>query len=231
MEIDAAARGHIAHRIEGLVIGDDVEHIAGPRARQPDARRDRDAEIAPVLHPEGRRGVHQLRPVPRQQTGGVVADHAPVADRHEARLPVEGAEPEVLEHTRDVLDAARVLDVEDDGAPHRRRAPVGTYHTGTTERLSQVELTRPSTITSRRVLTAGRPPSATRARVREGQGDDDPRPRTRNALQGDAPVMASRDLPAEREAESRARRRAPTPTEALEDLREIRRRDAGAVVV
>src|SRR5438034_373934 len=131
MEIDAAARSHIADRIEGLVIRDDVEHIAGPRARQPDARRDRDAEIAPVLHPEGRRGMHQLRPVARQQAGGLVADHAPVADRHEARLVVEGTEPQVLEHARDVLHAARVLDVEDDGAPHRRRAPRRAYHTGT----------------------------------------------------------------------------------------------------
>src|SRR5947207_12745868 len=43
--------------------------------------------------------------------------------------------------------------------------------------------------------------------------------------------MACRDLLAEREAEPGAGRRAPTPTEALEDLREIRRRDAGAVVV
>src|SRR6266566_3629262 len=148
MEIDAAARSHIADRIEGLVIRDDVEHIAWPRARQPDARRDRDAEIAPVLHPEGRRGMHQLRPVARQQAGGLVADHAPVADRHEARLVVEDTEPQVLEHARDVLHAARVLDVEDDGAPHRRRAPLRAYHTGTTKRLSQVELTRPPTITS-----------------------------------------------------------------------------------
>src|SRR5207237_790780 len=72
---------------------------------------------------------------------------APVADAHETRLPVEGTEPEVLEHTRDVLDAARVLDVEDDGAHHRRRTR-RAYHTGTTKRLSQVELTRPPTITS-----------------------------------------------------------------------------------
>ena len=45
MEGDAAARGHVADGIEGLIIGDDVERVAGPRARQPDARRDRDAEV------------------------------------------------------------------------------------------------------------------------------------------------------------------------------------------
>src|SRR5207249_12233709 len=127
------------------------------------------------------------------------------------RLPVEGAELQVLEHARDVLHTARVLDVEDDRAPHRRRAPVDTYHTGTTKRLSQVELTKPPTITSGRVLTAGRPPSATRARVGKGQGDGDPRPGTRSALEGDAAVMACRDLLAEREAEPGAGRRAPTP--------------------
>src|SRR2546430_5247218 len=50
-------------------------------------------------------------------------------------------------------------------------------------------------------------------------------------FRSDASVMAGRDLLAQREPEPRAPRRAPTPTEALEDPREIRRRDAGAVAV
>src|SRR5204862_2576723 len=78
----------------------------------------------------------------RQQAGRVVTDDAPVAAGEELRAPAGAVDREMREHPRDVLRAARVLDVEEDGPPargqrrrrRRRRDPRGKRGLGNAER-------------------------------------------------------------------------------------------------
>jgi len=124
-ERHAEAGGDVPDRVEGAIVGDDLDHIAGPRAGQPDARGDRDAKVAPVSHAHGRRAVDQLGAVAREQPGGVVPDDAPVADGEELGAPVRAVHRQMRKHTRDVLRPARVLDVEEDGPPAGRHRALG----------------------------------------------------------------------------------------------------------
>src|SRR6184192_4234367 len=110
-------RGLAADRIEGLVVRDDLQDVPRSRIPEPYPRRDRDAQVAPVLDPERRGAVDESCAVSREQASRVEPDHAPVADRHELRLSTQLAQLEVLKHAGDVLGAARVLDVEEHGAP------------------------------------------------------------------------------------------------------------------
>src|SRR5207237_576697 len=63
-ERDAKARRHVADRVEGPVVGDDLERVTGLRRAEPDAGRHRDPEIAPVLDADRRGAVQQLGAVP-----------------------------------------------------------------------------------------------------------------------------------------------------------------------
>ena len=67
----------------------------------------------------------ELSAVLREQARRVVADHAPVADRDELGAGGHAIDGEVLDDTGDVLGAARVLDVEENGAPAVRVRPLG----------------------------------------------------------------------------------------------------------
>ena len=138
-ERHAETGGHVADRVEGAIVGDDLDHVSGPRARQPHTRRHGDAQVTPVAHADGRCAVHERRAVTREQAGRVVTDDAPVADGEELRAPAGAVDREMREHPRDVLRAARVLDVEEDGPPargrrRRRRDPRGKRGLGKAER-------------------------------------------------------------------------------------------------
>src|SRR5205823_1656269 len=50
VEADPQAGRHVAHRVERLVVGDDLEQVTRPRRRQPDAGSHRDAQVAPVAY-------------------------------------------------------------------------------------------------------------------------------------------------------------------------------------
>jgi len=116
---------HVAHRVERLVVGDDLEQVTRPRLREPDASVDRDAEIAPVAHADRRRAVHEVRAALGEEARRVVVHHPPVADRDQVRRAHHAIDVEMGEHARDVVGPARVLDVEEDPAPHRRTRPLG----------------------------------------------------------------------------------------------------------
>jgi hypothetical protein len=126
--LHAEARGDVADGVERLVVGDDVDHVAWPRAGEPDARGDGDTEVAPVAD-AGRRGaVHEVRAVLGEQARRLVSDHAPVPDRGEVGVDPDAVDHEVSQHVFDVLCATGVLDVEEDpaallgtGARRRRR--------------------------------------------------------------------------------------------------------------
>jgi len=124
-EADPQAGRHVAHRVEGLVVGDDLELVARPRRREPDAGRDRDAEVAPVAHAHRRRAVYEVRATLGEEARGVVVHHPPVADRHQLRRARQAIDAEMVEHARDVVGAARVLDIEVDRAPDGRARPLG----------------------------------------------------------------------------------------------------------
>ena len=125
MELHPEARRDVPHRVERLVIGDDLYHVAWSRRRQPDSRGDRDAEVAPVAHADRRGAVHQEGAAFRQHARGVVVDHPPVPDRNELGRASHPIDPEMGEHPRDVIGTARVLDVEEDRAPVRRSRTFG----------------------------------------------------------------------------------------------------------
>ena len=119
----AEARRHVADSVERAVVGHDLDHVARPRPGQPHAGGHRDPEIAPVAHADRRRAVHEPGAVARQQPRRVVTDHAPVADSEEVGTPAGAVHREVRQHARDVLGAARVLHVEEDGPPAGRQRP------------------------------------------------------------------------------------------------------------
>src|SRR5882724_867082 len=88
-EGDAEPRGHVAHRVEGAIIGHDLEHVAGPRRSQPRASAHRYAEITPVPHAGGGRAVDELGAVTGEQARRLMTDHTPVADGDELRAEAE----------------------------------------------------------------------------------------------------------------------------------------------
>src|SRR5262249_34548086 len=92
LEANPQAGGDITDGVEGLIVGDDLELVPGAGAREPAAGGYRDAQVAPVPDPDGRRAVHQLRTSTREQPRGLVTDDPPVADGDQlgvAPLPVE----------------------------------------------------------------------------------------------------------------------------------------------
>ena len=117
LERDPQAGGHVSHGVERPVVRHDLDEIAGPRGGQPDPRGDRDAEIAPVADARRRGAVDQMRATLREQPRRLVADHPPVRDRHELGAAVPGIHAEMVDHVRQVLRAAGVLDVQEDRAP------------------------------------------------------------------------------------------------------------------
>src|SRR5439155_700589 len=125
VEADPQAGRHVAHRVERLVVGDDLEQVTRPRRRQPDAGGDRDAQVAPVAHAGRRRAVHEVRAALGEEARGVVVHHPPVADCAEVRRARHAIDVEMGEHARGVVGAARVLDVEEDRAPHGRARALG----------------------------------------------------------------------------------------------------------
>src|SRR5262249_61390043 len=80
---------------------------------------DRDAEIAPVAHAGRRSAVHELGAMTREQAGGLMADHAPVADRVELGALAQVIDRDALDHALDMTGMARVFDVEEDGVAGR----------------------------------------------------------------------------------------------------------------
>ena len=122
---DAQARRDVTDRVERAIIGHELDHVACARGGEPHAGGDGDAQIAPVPHADGRRAVHELRAMPRKQPRRIVADHPPVADGDELGARRRTIDGEMLDHARDVLGTARVLDVEEDGAPAIRMRTVG----------------------------------------------------------------------------------------------------------
>src|SRR3989442_2351982 len=66
-----------------------------------------------------------MRAVAGEEPPGVAADDAPVPDRDEVGSAALAIDRQVLDHPRDVLRAARVLDVEEDHAPGRRPRALG----------------------------------------------------------------------------------------------------------
>ena len=123
-EGDAEAGRDVADGIEGAVVRDDLDDVAGARGGQPHPGGHRDAEVAPVAHPHGGRTVHEVGPVAGEEPRGVMADHPPVADGDEVGAPAHAVDGEVLDHPRDVGGAARVLDVEEDRAMGGGKGPV-----------------------------------------------------------------------------------------------------------
>src|SRR5207249_5175819 len=59
VELYAEARRDVSHRVEGLVVGDDLDDVARARGSQPDPRGHRDAKVAPVAHADRRGAVHE----------------------------------------------------------------------------------------------------------------------------------------------------------------------------
>jgi hypothetical protein len=129
--IRQAVKGHaeagrdVADGVERAIVGDDLDDVVGTGAGQPHPGRNGDPQVAPVADADGRRAMDELRAVTREQARGVVADHAPVADREELRAAPVSVHRQMSDHTGDVLGAARVLDVEEDGPPAHRQRPLG----------------------------------------------------------------------------------------------------------
>jgi len=67
--------------------------------------------------------VHQVGAVAREQPSRVVPDDSPVPDGEELGLAPHPVDGEVIDHARDVLRAAGVLHVEEDGPPGRGQRP------------------------------------------------------------------------------------------------------------
>ena len=70
--------------------------------------------------------MNELCAVSREESSALVADHSPIANGEEigSRLPV--VDSEVLEDAGDVLRAAAVLDVEENGPTRQRSLPIGS---------------------------------------------------------------------------------------------------------
>ena len=125
-ELDPQAGGDVADGVERAVVRDDLDDVPGARRGQPDARSDRDAQVAPV--PDARRGraVDQVCAARGEQPRRLVSHDAPVRDSHELRPAVPGIHPQVFDDVREMLGAARVLDVEEDRAPPGGRGRSGS---------------------------------------------------------------------------------------------------------
>src|SRR5260221_695993 len=60
MERHPNRRRGVGDSVEGPIVGDDFQDVAGLGMPEPTARRDRDPEIAPVAYTDRRRAVHEL---------------------------------------------------------------------------------------------------------------------------------------------------------------------------
>ena len=120
--LHAQHRGHVPHRVEGAIVGDDLDQVAGPGAAEPDPRAHRDAQVAPVLHAGGGRAVDELGAAPGEEPRAVGADDPPVADRDQVHAAVGAVDREMVEHPADVVGAARVLHVHEDRRAARSAA-------------------------------------------------------------------------------------------------------------
>ena len=116
MKGNAERRGDVAHRVEGAVVRHDLEYVARARPGEPHTRAHGDPEIAPVADAGGWRAVEELGAESGEHAPRLVTDHAPVADGDEFSARGQAIDGQVLDDARDVLGAARVLDVEEDGA-------------------------------------------------------------------------------------------------------------------
>ncbi len=131
-ERDAEARRRVADGVERPIVRDDVETVTGRRPSEPHPRRHRDPEIAPIGDAGRGSAVHELRATLRQRPTELLADHPPVADRRE--LGGAGLDLELVQHAQQIVLAAGVLDVDEDGAARqgdRRRGTAGCRQLGT----------------------------------------------------------------------------------------------------
>src|SRR5438874_2288233 len=98
VERDAERRRDVTDGVEGAVVRHDLEHVARTGRGEPHARAHRDAEVAPVAHPGGRRAVDELGAVAREQARCVLADHPPVPDGDEFGPPARAVDGEARDH-------------------------------------------------------------------------------------------------------------------------------------
>jgi len=77
----AARRRRVTDGVEGTVVGNDLQHIAGHRPAEPAARRHCDPEIAPVTHALRWRAMDELRADGGEPAPELLSDRTPVADR------------------------------------------------------------------------------------------------------------------------------------------------------
>ena len=126
-ERDAQASRHVADRVKGPVVGDDLHHVARPGAGQPHAGGDGDPQIAPVADAHRGSAVDELRAMAGQKAGGIEPDDLPVADGEEVGAAPHPIDGEMVDDAGDVLGPARVLDVEEDRATGGRHRPIGLW--------------------------------------------------------------------------------------------------------
>jgi hypothetical protein len=124
--VDAQAGCDVADGVEGVIVGDDLDAVAGTGVAQPDSGGDTDAQVTPILDSGGRRTVNELRAVSRAESGALVADDSPVADGEEIGSRLAVVDGEVFEDAGDMLRAAAVLDVEENGPTRQRSLPIGS---------------------------------------------------------------------------------------------------------
>jgi hypothetical protein len=122
-ELDAQAGRHVADGVEGAIVGDDLDAVAGTGVAQPNSGGGTDAQVTPILDSGGLRAVNELRAVPREESSALVADHSPIADGEKLGARLAVVDGEVFEHTGDVLGATAVLDVEKNRP--MRSGPIG----------------------------------------------------------------------------------------------------------
>jgi len=109
--------------------------------------------------------VNELRAVPREESSAFVTDDPPIADGEEVGSCVDVVDGKVLEDAGDVLRAAAVLDVEEDG-PARRRSH-GQYHVESVAPFhGPYALPFFKIATSRTLMSGGRPSARRSAMVR-----------------------------------------------------------------
>jgi hypothetical protein len=116
-ELDPQARRDVPHGVERTVVGHDLDEISGAGRGQPDPGGNGDAKVAPVANARRWGAVDEVSPPRREQPGSLVTHHPPVCDSHELGPTVPGIDAQVVDHVRQVLRAARVLDVQEDRAP------------------------------------------------------------------------------------------------------------------
>ena len=107
-------RRPVTDRVKRSIVGDDLGMSPG-RAVPSHTPAATAMQIAPVLHATDGALCSNWAPCPSSRRGGVVTDHAPVAHGDEIGAAAQTIDGEVVDDAGDVLGAARVLDVEEDG--------------------------------------------------------------------------------------------------------------------